>query len=177
MKSEQRWQRHKNEGVEGVQTPGYPSYCSSHSLPFWDLRTLECGDLGISGSWDSVIFRVCSFILFQEGMAAAEGGRRLAPEEFLDPCWPGADFIPSSSTKSLVVCVCVLSRIRLFSDPMECSPPGSSVHGISLARILEWVAISFSTACILSQKNLVSLSHCVYTWLTIFLTVVRVQNV
>ena len=110
-------------------------------------------------------------------MAAAEGGRRLAPEEFLDPCWPGADFIPSSSTKSLVVCVCVLSRIRLFSDPMECSPPGSSVHGISLARILEWVAISFSTACILSQKNLVSLSHCVYTWLTIFLTVVRVQNV
>ena len=29
-------------------------------------------------------------------------------------------------------------------DPMDCSPPGSSVHGISQARILEWVAISFS---------------------------------
>ena len=29
-------------------------------------------------------------------------------------------------------------------DPMDCSPPGSSVHGISLARILEWVAISYS---------------------------------
>ena len=29
-------------------------------------------------------------------------------------------------------------------DPMECSPPGSSVHGILQARILEWVAISFS---------------------------------
>ena len=28
-------------------------------------------------------------------------------------------------------------------DPMDCSPPGSSVHGISEARILEWVAISF----------------------------------
>jgi len=27
---------------------------------------------------------------------------------------------------------------------MGCSPPGSSVHGISQARILEWVAISFS---------------------------------
>ena len=27
---------------------------------------------------------------------------------------------------------------------MECSPPGSSVHGILQARILEWVAISFS---------------------------------
>ena len=29
-------------------------------------------------------------------------------------------------------------------DPMDCSPPGSSVHGISQARILKWVAISFS---------------------------------
>ena len=29
-------------------------------------------------------------------------------------------------------------------DPMDCSPPGSSVHGISKARILEWVAIRFS---------------------------------
>ena len=28
-------------------------------------------------------------------------------------------------------------------DPVDCSPPGSSVHGISQARILEWVAISF----------------------------------
>ena len=31
-----------------------------------------------------------------------------------------------------------------FWDPMDCSPPGSSEHGISQARILEWVAISFS---------------------------------
>ena len=29
-------------------------------------------------------------------------------------------------------------------DPMDCSPPDSSVHGILQARILEWVAISFS---------------------------------
>ena len=29
-------------------------------------------------------------------------------------------------------------------DPMECSLPGSSVHGIFQARVLEWVAISFS---------------------------------
>ena len=28
-------------------------------------------------------------------------------------------------------------------DPMDCSPPGTSIHGISQARILEWVAISF----------------------------------
>ena len=29
-------------------------------------------------------------------------------------------------------------------DPMDCSPPGSSVHGISQARKLEWIAVSFS---------------------------------
>ena len=38
------------------------------------------------------------------------------------------------------VCVCVSH----FYDPMDCSLPGSSVHGILQARILEWVAISFS---------------------------------
>jgi len=31
-----------------------------------------------------------------------------------------------------------------LSDPMDCSPPGSSVRGIFQARILEWVSIAFS---------------------------------
>ena len=30
------------------------------------------------------------------------------------------------------------------SDPMDCSPPGFSTHGIFQARVLEWVAIDFS---------------------------------
>ena len=30
-----------------------------------------------------------------------------------------------------------------LSDPMDCSPPGSSVHGIFQARVLEWGAIAF----------------------------------
>ena len=32
------------------------------------------------------------------------------------------------------------------SNPMDCSPPGSSVHGIFQARVLEWGAIAFSIA-------------------------------
>ena len=40
--------------------------------------------------------------------------------------------------KILVNVCCILSRVQLFY------PPGSSVHGISQARILEWIAISFS---------------------------------
>jgi len=38
---------------------------------------------------------------------------------------------------------------------MDCSPPGSSVHGIFQARILEWVAISFSSLL----KNLQKIGH------------------
>ena len=32
-----------------------------------------------------------------------------------------------------------------LSDPMDCSLPGSSIHGILQARVLEWGAIAFST--------------------------------
>ena len=35
------------------------------------------------------------------------------------------------------------------SNPMDCSPPGSSIHGISQARVLEWGAIAFSEIMIL----------------------------
>ena len=31
-----------------------------------------------------------------------------------------------------------------LSDPMDCSLPGSSIHGIFQARVLEWVAVAFS---------------------------------
>ena len=37
-----------------------------------------------------------------------------------------------------------------LSDPMDCSLPGSSVHGIFQARVLEWVAIAFSGVFVLS---------------------------
>ena len=38
-------------------------------------------------------------------------------------------------------------------DPMDCSTPGTSVHGILQARILEWVAISFSRSSIQSANT------------------------
>ena len=41
-------------------------------------------------------------------------------------------------------CCLVISHVQLFCDSMDCSLAGSSVHGISQARILEWVAISSS---------------------------------
>ena len=52
---------------------------------------------------------------------------------------------------TVCVCVCVRARVRVCAlsqfqlcDPMDCSLPGSSVHGISQPRRLEQAAISFS---------------------------------
>ena len=52
-----------------------------------------------------------------------------------------------------------LTRAKLLQlcptlcDPKDCSPPGSSVHGILQARILQWVAISFSRGSFLPRDQ------------------------
>ena len=45
----------------------------------------------------------------------------------------------------------LLQSCLTLRDPMDHSPPGSSVHGIFQARILEWVAIPFSRGSSLSR--------------------------
>ena len=50
-------------------------------------------------------------------------------------------------SQCVCVCVCVCSVIQSYltlGNPMDCYPPGSSLHGILQARILEWVALFFS---------------------------------
>ena len=42
------------------------------------------------------------------------------------------------------MCVLVTKSYLTFCDPIDCSPPGSAVLGISQTRTLEWVAIPFS---------------------------------
>ena len=51
----------------------------------------------------------------------------------------------------------LLSRVLTLSDPMDCSLPGSSVHGIFQARVLEWGAIAFSVFPLYSQLILLYL--------------------
>ena len=55
-----------------------------------------------------------------------------------------------------ILCVCVCSGAKLcltLCNPMDCSPPGSSVHGFLQARILEWVTISSSRASFPTQGS------------------------
>ena len=47
------------------------------------------------------------------------------------------------------------------SDPMDCSPPGSSVHGIFQARVLEWGAICLPRDIFLERKQHISV-FCVF---------------
>ena len=58
-----------------------------------------------------------------------------------------------------------LQSCPTLCDPMYCSPPGSSVHGIFQARVLEWGTIAFSVTCILvPQKSLcMYLTYCTPT--------------
>ena len=50
--------------------------------------------------------------------------------------------------------------VLALCDPMDCSPPGSSVHGILQERILEWVAIAFSRGIFQIQGSNLDLLHC-----------------
>ena len=55
-----------------------------------------------------------------------------------------ADSVPAL-TQSKLYKSCLVAQLCLtLCDRMDCSPPGSSVHGIFQVRIPEWVAISFS---------------------------------
>ena len=62
--------------------------------------------------------------------------------------------LPSASRKSEVAQSC-----PTFCNPMDCSLPGPSIHGIHQARVLEWVAISFSRGSSRQGLN-PGLPHC-----------------
>ena len=56
----------------------------------------------------------------------------------------------------------VVKSCLTLGDTMDCSLPGSSVHGISQAKILEWVAISFSMGSSLPRDQ--TLVSCIGRW-------------
>ena len=64
-----------------------------------------------------------------------------------------------------------------LSDPMDCSPPGSSVHGIFQARVLEWGAIQYNidethpdVAYSSSFIHFIAEHHSLYNYTTIYLS-------
>ena len=76
---------------------------------------------------------------------------RQQPTRLLCP-WDSPDKNTGVGCHFLLQCMKVKSESEFaqscptLSDPMDCSLPGSSVHGIFQARVLEWGAITFSAA-------------------------------
>ena len=67
----------------------------------------------------------------------------------------------------LSACISVIKLCPTLCEPMDCSLPGSSVHGILQARILEQVAFPFSRGLFLVQGSDLGLPHCIqilYHW-------------
>ena len=63
----------------------------------------------------------------------------------LHPVAPAPSQVPPNSELLLWKTKALVAQLRLtLCDPLDCSPPGSSVHGISQAGILEWVAMPSS---------------------------------
>ena len=76
----------------------------------------------------------------------------------------------SKSSATLVWCGGLVAKsCATHCNPMDCSSPGSSVHGILQARILEWVAISFSRRSP-QPRDWIQVSFSVGRFLTIWAT-------
>ena len=74
-------------------------------------------------------------------------------------CYDDVNSFPTGFT---LFCACkglVTQLCPTLCNPMDCSPPGFPLHGISQARILEWVAFSFSRGIFLTQGLNSSLLH------------------
>ena len=59
----------------------------------------------------------------------------------------------------MLVLVLIAQSCPTPCDPMDYSPPGSSVHGIFQGRILEWFAISFSNNSVTLFSNNIDIIH------------------
>ena len=67
----------------------------------------------------------------------------------------------------LIVCAHVWAQLcTTLCDPIDCSLPGSSVHGIFQTRILKWVAISYSRGSLQSRdRTCISCIFCIGRWI------------
>ena len=84
----------------------------------------------------------CKWILYQLSYL---GSLKLSSKWLVSPWWRHTIQQPK------FICAQSLQSCPALCDPTDHGPPGSSVHGILQARILEWVAISFSSDKVWSE--------------------------
>ena len=77
------------------------------------------------------------------GLEETQAGIKIAERNTNNLRYANDTTLTAEHCVCVCVCVCVLvaQSYPTLCDPMDCSPPGSFVHGILQARILEWVSI------------------------------------
>ena len=122
------------------------SYCSQWGLLCYNAQASHCGGFsccrawaqGLQGAWASVVVppglqstESVVAVLHVESPQTGDGTHVYGIGKQTLNHW--------KESKSEVAQLC-----PTLCDPMDCSQPGSSIHGLFQARVLEWVVISFS---------------------------------
>ena len=127
----------------------------SHIWLFWDPMNCSLpGSSVLEISWARILLSIT--ISFFRGSSWSRDQTQVS-------CLVGGFFTTESPGKPCQLNISESEVAQLcppLCDPMNCSLPGSSVHGIFQARILEWVAISFSRRSSPTQGSNPGLPHC-----------------
>ena len=129
-------------GKEGPHNAGDPGFITGSAI----TQYFCLGNPRESGAWRATVHRVAksrtlSLSYFSPSVMGL--ARSAYP---ISPLSHGSSSLSLPYFCNEKVRVLVTPWCPTLCDPMDCSPPGSSVHGILQARILEWVAIPFSKA-------------------------------
>ena len=117
-------------------------------------HTQGCGMNWEVGIDTRTILMLCYAMLSRSVVFDSVGPHRRQPTR-LPPPWDSPGKNTGVGCHFLLQCIKVKSESEVaqscptLSDPMDCSPPGSSVHGIFQARVLEWGAIAFSNTILI----------------------------
>ena len=125
-------------------------YFSSFALTFPSMSTLSKPLLGFSLYIVLLLLLLSRFSRVRLCATTQTAAHQASPSLGFSrqEHWSGLPFpSPMHESESEVPQSC-----PTLSEPMDCSPPGSSIHGIFQARVLEWGAIAFSVHCIIQQN-------------------------
>ena len=154
--------RSRANGTSFTQYHGLDGLKNRHFTQFWSLDLWRVLHAQVLGRVLSLAFRLCCLLA-----VSSDGGESISfltspstginPTKRISASWPHLNQITSKRPHlsmlsyqggvcgvCVCVCVCVSQSCSTLCNPTNYSLPASSVHGISQARILEWVAIPFS---------------------------------
>ena len=124
-----------------------------------DLMDLVLSSTSITKSCQSMVQTSCCCCCYKVASVVSDSVRphRRQPTRLLCP-WDSPGKNTGMGCHVLLQCMKVKSQSEVaqlcptLSDPMDCSLPGSSVHGIFQARVLEWGVIAFSRQLLIKHK-------------------------